>query len=139
LFNGFDWTNFLYVARTLHGEGQQAGPAPNPEAVHRSVTNRAYYAALHLAKKLANTFEPGRFVMTVKVDHPEVPQWFKDRHDRADLQEIGELLSECLDCRYDADYKDVMRESPDNAAVEAIYCAEKILRILRREREARGL
>lgn len=128
----FEWINLLYVARQLQGAGHQAGHAPDTESKHRTITNRAYYAAYNIAKGYIREVEPLAFTNWGRVTHSEVSGWLQ-AHSDPDLRDVGRLLKDSFDERWAADYSNRIRD-PAESSGKTLILAESIIRALRQRR-----
>ena len=94
----FDWSQFLSLVQDLN---RAVFRDSTEEARFRSAISRAYYAALHCARKRLLA-EDTRVSSSV---HTYVPQAFRDSHDKA-RKRIGNQLNQLLVSRHKADYDD---------------------------------
>ena len=94
----FDWSQFPSLAQDL---SKAVFRNSTEEARFRSAISRAYYAALHCARKRLLAEGPRVFSSV----HQDVPKAFRDSHDKA-RKRIGNQLNQLLLSRRKADYDD---------------------------------
>ena len=118
----FEWHKFLEFADTVC---KKATDFPDAEAVYRTATSRAYYAAYcearnFVAKKDRQTF------------HSNAHQQLQDyliTHQHPDRQKLGRHLKALHQFRLKADYEGELSELPVNLANQAIAWAKKIIEV----------
>jgi hypothetical protein len=85
----FDWKEYLALARALQ---QQAGSAPNPEAVFRSALSRAYYGAFCYARNYARDWL-GFHPRNDADDHGRLREHLKQRRRRSVADKLQPLAA----------------------------------------------
>lgn len=117
----FDWTEYLYLAQDLAGQGVTA---PTEEAKLRSAISRAYYAAFCKARNHLRDRE-GRYIPQTGKAHRCVRDTFKSSHDRR-RKRIGENLSRLGADRVKADYHDFIKNLPAITTKALIECEQVV-------------
>jgi len=121
----FDWNKLIDVANHLHSE-----PTLNPEARCRSVINRAYYCAYHLAVEYAEGHLGFQATQTGP-DHTRILDFFRQRQS-SNPQRITLIvanLERLKKQRIDADYR---KDIPVNnrKAEAALRLAQSIIQAI---------
>lgn len=93
----FDWRHFLFLAGEWY-----ANPATSQytEALYRSISSHAYYAAYHVAEEIARQL--GMEATLSASDHYRVRQFYTNRGRLAN--QLSTILRDLYRLRIDADY-----------------------------------
>lgn len=119
---GFDWREYLNVARSLSGEAEVEY---SPEAAQRCAVSRAYYAAFCHARNYARdrqNFKPSNAVD----DHSGIRRHFNSRQNKA----IAPALDSLRQWRNQCDYEDDV-ENVEALVINAIREAQKVIGYLK--------
>jgi uncharacterized protein (UPF0332 family) len=123
----FDWPHFLALAGEWY-----ANPAMTQyaEALYRSISSRAYYAAYHAAEEVAVAL--GMEVTSSASDHYRVRHFYTSRGRLASQRSI--ILRDLYRLRSDADYEHDKTEmtinDPNAAARRALALSTRAIQLL---------
>ena len=119
----FDWIDFFDFADELYSKADQF---KHGEAVHRTVTNRAYYAAFGVGMTFAVTrgFRP----KGTGDDHHTLRTYYRNLRGQEELsKKIASALAKMYDNRRQVDYEATLRSPALGLAHANLELAKKIL------------
>jgi hypothetical protein len=121
----FNWQDFFNLADEWH---KTCVTQPSlKEARFRCVISRAYYSAWNSCKDYAESLKAIRAIPASGNSHDNIIQWFS-RGNTPEHKAIASNLIRLKQSRVKADYYSSMRvSSPENAANDALYLANRVL------------